>query len=210
MLGTTVASTMSIAEAQERISTYLPLLEAEFDQRFFCSDSLRYVARRTKFFPTFSEVCEHLHEWGTQKREASRILLANPDRDGLTEMDHEHLASLQRRRHEKGFKLDIALSRLRQLAPAAFRKFCQTDTEAASIAVKRRWIVESEDRDPQLGWGNRAAVINTIRKCREPLPDGRPNQFTKPTLAALRAALERYAPENLDLLDSTPYQAAAD
>ena len=99
--------------------------------------------------------------------------------------------------------LDIRLDWLRSKAPTAFRHLCETDNACASVAVQRKWIFDGQ-RDPQLGWGDRQAVAASIRKARQRMPDGNPNPFTQRLIACLRAALERYAPENLDMLEPTP------
>jgi hypothetical protein len=78
-LGVLVATGMSVTDAKERLATFAPLLASEFDARFFCQRSLAFVAKQCKFFPTFSEICEHLHEFGADLR-TSQLLLAGPDR----------------------------------------------------------------------------------------------------------------------------------
>lgn len=91
------------------------------------------------------------------------------------------------------------LSWLRTKSPEAFRYLCQNDLTCASIAVQHKWVVTHAD-DPQRGWGNRAAVQATLQRIQKPLPGGAQLPDAKAYIAALRAALERYAPENLDLL----------
>lgn len=90
------------------------------------------------------------------------------------------------------------LSWLRTKSPEAFRYLCQTDLDCASIAVQRKWALITDD-DPQRGWSDRTAVQTTLNRIQQPLPDG--SGLPKSFIAALKAALERYAPENLDLLD---------
>ena len=96
-------------------------------------------------------------------------------------------------------KLATRLSWLRSQSPEAFRYVCQTDIDCASIAVQRKWVFDA-DHDPKLGWGDRKAVAESIRKARGRLPTGKDNFATPALIACLRAALERYAPDNLDLL----------
>lgn len=81
-LGVLVATAMTLAEAKERLATFAPLLNAEFDRRFFNERSLAFVAKRCKFFPTFSEICEHLHEFGADLR-SDQLRLAGPSTDDL-------------------------------------------------------------------------------------------------------------------------------
>jgi hypothetical protein len=79
-LGVLVATGMSVADAKERLAVFVPLLAAEFDGRFFNAATLAFVARRSKFFPTFSEVCEGLQEWGqTLEGQSRSLLLEGPD-----------------------------------------------------------------------------------------------------------------------------------
>lgn len=116
----------------------------------------------------------------------------------MTRLDWMHVEAFQRTRGDRGFDPAVRLSWMRTKCPDAFKHLCQTDTECASIAVQRKWVFEA-DLDPQLGWGNRQAVARTIAKAQARLSDGRPNAFSVANTGAIRGALERYAPENLDL-----------
>lgn len=89
---------------------------------------------------------------------------------------------------------------MRTLATKAFEHLCRTDTKCASIAVRRGWLRDDE-KDPQRGWGDRCAVAETIRRVRIPMPKS--DGIDKAALAAIKAALTRYAPENLDLIEPT-------
>jgi hypothetical protein len=80
-LGVLVATGMSVADAKERLAVFVPLLAAEFSGRYFNAQSLAFVARRSKFFPTFSEVCDGLHEWGLTLTGRSDHLIEGPARD---------------------------------------------------------------------------------------------------------------------------------
>lgn len=73
-LGVLVATGMSVADAKERLAVFVPLLAVEFDSRFFNAETLAFVAKHSKFFPTFSEICASLHDWGTTLRSSERLL----------------------------------------------------------------------------------------------------------------------------------------
>lgn len=81
----------------------------------------------------------------------------------------------------------IQLSFMRNHCKQAFDQLCRTDLKCASIAVRRGWV---KDDDPQRGWGDRQAVAKTLARA----------PGDKAVIAAIRAALTRYAPEHLDLV----------
>lgn len=80
-LGVLVATGMSVTDAKERLSVFVPLLSREFDARFFNAATLTFVARKCKFFPTFSEICEHLSDCGSTEPQ-SVPMLEGPTEDG--------------------------------------------------------------------------------------------------------------------------------
>lgn len=67
-------------------------------------------------------------------------------------------------------------------------------------AVRSCELAQNGAELAQRGWGDRAAVQATLRRILKPLADGSELPNKAALLAAMRAALERYAPENLDLL----------
>lgn len=106
---------------------------------------------------------------------------------------------LENRRTNPNFKPAVSLSVVRKHYPRAFRHLCNTDTACASIAVSHGWISGLDD-DPKRGWDNRAAVSRTLARI-----DAMPKDSLSTSMrAALRSALEHYAPENLDLLEPQP------
>lgn len=61
-LSTLVAGRLSVEEIRLRISAYLPLLAEEFPnvEGYFTNQSLRHVARNSKWFPSYAELCDLL------------------------------------------------------------------------------------------------------------------------------------------------------
>lgn len=98
-LGALVTTSMPLAEARERLDILAPVLASEFDGWVFCADSLAFVARRCKFFPTFAELCEHLSAWRKEHKPALQTT-ALPDNLGLDATDRSWLAFWQRRERE--------------------------------------------------------------------------------------------------------------
>lgn len=199
MLAKLVAPSNS-ADAAKALAAMLPFLTG-YPEAAFTLQSLEYVARQVRRLPSFSELADALASWWKDQPRA--FLLEAPDAEGLSPLDHMHIAAVQRTRRENGFDLATRLSWLRDKAPEAFRNICRTDNQAASIAVRRGWKVD-DDQDPKRGWGDRTAVAASVRNARALLPDGTSNAATIPLIAAMKAALERYAPENLDLLEPAP------
>jgi hypothetical protein len=56
-------------DVQERILSYLTLLTAEFPPAAFCEASLAHVAQACQWFPSYSEVHQHLSAWRKQRSE---------------------------------------------------------------------------------------------------------------------------------------------
>ena len=60
-LSTLVAGKLNLDEIRLRLSSYVPLLAEEFpNTRYFTSQSLRSVARHSKWFPSYGELCDLL------------------------------------------------------------------------------------------------------------------------------------------------------
>lgn len=77
-LGVLTASATSEAVADNKLHAYAPLLAEEFDQDCFCKSSLIFVARGSKFFPTFAEVCTLLAQWWRNQRPYGGLALPAP------------------------------------------------------------------------------------------------------------------------------------
>ena len=77
-LGTLCATTLSVQDAQDKLRAYAPMLQREFNAAFFTADSLAFVARQTKYFPSYGELCEALSAW---RREANFGMSSAPPSD---------------------------------------------------------------------------------------------------------------------------------
>jgi hypothetical protein len=120
---------------------------------------------------------------------------------GLTDADQRILAVWQSEREivKADRRMLASLAFMRSRFPAVFKHLCRSDLEVADIAVRKGWH-EADTYDPQQGWGDAEAVQRAIRRIRAPMPDGTPMPMQKIYLNAIRSALEKWAPENLDLL----------
>jgi hypothetical protein len=67
-LGVLSAVSMSRAEAEMKLGAFVPMLMREFTDVAFTPDSLAYVARQCKYFPTYGELCGYLSEWWRDNR----------------------------------------------------------------------------------------------------------------------------------------------
>lgn len=56
VLGSLTASNASSAEANGKLSAYVPWLAADYDPQFFTPRSLKWAAERFKFFPSYAEL----------------------------------------------------------------------------------------------------------------------------------------------------------
>ena len=55
-------------DAEAKLAAYIPLLAARFEAAAFTQASLEAVAARCKFFPSYSEIVEHLGAWWRDNR----------------------------------------------------------------------------------------------------------------------------------------------
>lgn len=79
-LGVLCAGNLSQEEAELKLSAYAPLLAREFGPECFTPGSLTSVARATKFFPSFGEVCNALTAWWQENSAARMVRLSGPER----------------------------------------------------------------------------------------------------------------------------------
>ena len=119
-LGLLMASTMPAAEAKERLAVFGPMLEHEFDGRIFNRDSLAFVARKLKFFPTFHELCAALVEWRQTAPPPRHSAIEDRTTDELGPESRSWLA-YYRKQEAAGFPRgrEHAHSLLRRYAPGA-------------------------------------------------------------------------------------------
>lgn len=140
-LGTLVAASMAISEVSGRLDAFVPMLAESFQPRHFTRDSLRFVAEKCKFFPTYGELCDHLNAWGKQNPTPAPALPS--DQNSLSDRDSVLVKtwfSLKPERVQNG-RLTVGLSIIRRF-PAAFREICNQDPEAHRIAQREEWIRE--------------------------------------------------------------------
>jgi hypothetical protein len=64
----TAGATLSEADAQTKILSYLTLLMDEFPPAAFNQASLNHVAKACKFFPSYAEVAQHLSAWHGERK----------------------------------------------------------------------------------------------------------------------------------------------
>jgi hypothetical protein len=67
-LGVLAAVSISRQEAEMKLSAFVPMLMREFTDEAFTPDSLSYVARQCKYFPTYGELCGYLSDWWHDNR----------------------------------------------------------------------------------------------------------------------------------------------
>ena len=62
-LGCLSSAVISADEAEAKVEAYSQFLMMDFVPEDFCMNSLKYVAKRCRFFPSYGEICEHLQAW---------------------------------------------------------------------------------------------------------------------------------------------------
>jgi hypothetical protein len=89
-LGKLTAGSAPLPDAKGKIAAMTLALAEEFDASAFTRDSLTFVARRCKFFPTFGEATSALSEW--RKEHPRQPAIAASVHDPNTELHRKHEA----------------------------------------------------------------------------------------------------------------------
>jgi hypothetical protein len=74
MIGVLNDAAMTTEEFELRLAVLAPALAAEFAPEVFTPDSARSVARQTRYFPVFGEICALLEPASREHRESRRLL----------------------------------------------------------------------------------------------------------------------------------------
>jgi hypothetical protein len=93
-LGVLSAVSISRQEAELKLSAFVPMLMREFTDAAFTPESLSYVARRCKYFPTYGELCEYLSDWWREHRPMPPRLAPPPPEPEREPMTPEALARI--------------------------------------------------------------------------------------------------------------------
>src|SRR5579862_9183115 len=119
-LGNLTAGAAPLADAKAKIGAMTAALSEEFDPSTFNHQSLLFVARRCKFFPTFGEACDALSEWREQN--PRHLAIEDHSNDQLDPESRSWLA-YYRKQEAAGFPRgqEHAQSLLERYAPGAAR-----------------------------------------------------------------------------------------
>ena len=85
------AGSQSLSEAKTKLAAMTPALAEEFDARAFNRNSLMFVARRCKFFPSFGEAYEALAEWCREHPASQRHVAITGPADGPNERQQQKI-----------------------------------------------------------------------------------------------------------------------
>jgi hypothetical protein len=80
MLGALNDAAMGTEEFEMRLAVLAPALAAEFPPEIFTPDTARSVARQSRYFPVFGEICALLEPACREQRERQRYLALPPPR----------------------------------------------------------------------------------------------------------------------------------
>lgn len=98
-------------------------------------------------------------------------------------------------------RMTITLDLLRTHTDRVYQHIVQSDLEAASIAVQRRWPVGQTAKDLHADWGalSEGGVQNKLAMCRETRDLGH-KELAQAQLDLLRKAIGEHAPHHLHVL----------
>lgn len=192
-------------EVKRKMKAMIIILAKDFPSAAFSSQSLQAIATQFKFMPSYSELSAALTVWWKDSQ-PKEVVFDDPSLPpearrcvrtfiGSRQQGFEHLSE---QATTLPGRMAISLSFIRKFSPEAFAYICRTDAEAHRIASLRGWV--ADDSDPKKGWGDPLAVSRSVLKVTALMPDGKPSRFLADHLALLRAAVQKYAPENLGLV----------
>jgi hypothetical protein len=211
-LATIVPKAMEITDIAAKIDQLADLLVSKVPTTLFDTDSLEFCARRFKFWPTYADLWARLQTWQRERPKEQKALPApegveiNPS---LNAQDRALVRSWWNLRAENiaNGTLATALDVQRRW-PAVFREICNTDTEAAAIAVKRGWAREAESADSidarqAAEWGpiTPGFITEKVAELREAAAGNKMGAgLAAGLLSFLRTAVAKHAPQHLHLI----------
>jgi hypothetical protein len=83
LAGLCAGAQIPMADAKARLAAYTSLLAEDFSPTMFCRESLAYVARQCKFFPSYGEVSGYLSQWWKEGRYSGYVPLPSPPAPAL-------------------------------------------------------------------------------------------------------------------------------
>jgi hypothetical protein len=196
-------ATISVDEVKGRIAAAAPLLQSKLPAAAFCSTTEDLVVASHKFhtWPTEGEIIAALEAWWRENDPNAPHKI--PDWIAQSPLDLKGqiwINAWDRSRTVAG--LDF----LRLHHSAAYIWLIQNDTEAAGIAVQRRWLPLSM-ADMQASWDDPDLTVQVVERILAPMPDGSIWTGAASALAMMRQALARHAPQHLHLVpDDIPMQ----
>lgn len=156
-----IPKALEMTDIAVKIDQLTDMLAAKVPIDLFDADSLEFVARRQRFFPSYADLWSRLQAW---QRTRPKLLkaLAPPDPeeediDPSLDVTAKALVLSWRKARANDFghlrrhgdieaRMTVALGVLRR-NEAAFAYVCRTDIEAERIALRRYWLSNASDRN---------------------------------------------------------------
>lgn len=148
-LGGLVAGTLTEAEAAMRLNAYEPLLSQDYGPEHFSGDSLKFVAKNCKFFPSYGEINEGLKAWieaEANKPRAPRLAAPSDGTAPLTAAEQcmvgfwfEYKSGLKTLPHGVTLKSWLSMCRTHDGVRKAYLHLLVTDPDVSRIARQAGW-----------------------------------------------------------------------
>lgn len=148
-LGGLVAGTLTEAEAAMRLNAYEPLLSQDYGPEHFSGDSLKFVAKSCKFFPSYGEINEGLKAWieaEANKPRAPRLAAPSDGTAPLTAAEQcmvgfwfEYKSGLKTLPHGVTLKSWLSMCRTHDGVRKAYLHLKRADPDVARIAASAGW-----------------------------------------------------------------------
>jgi len=191
LLGTrcAVSSQMTAKEAEAKLRSYLEGL-TDIPDVVFCEESLEAASRQFDFFPAYAMLRKFAEVWHEELQRRAAPVLPGTDDPTLTREDQLILQVWQWRRDtnfsgqkfnegqpvavaisrgEQERRLTISLDVMRGAYGRIFRHICRTDLEAAAIAIRKGWEVETRPAKTEPTEEERAAVADSVARATGPM-----------------------------------------
>lgn len=197
-LGARCASTIKTEESVLRAKDYAKGF-GDMAPEVFCDASGEAAARHFEYFPSYATLRKWLEDWWRSNKPRPPELpgyddasLELEDRLWLKRWTDDRMVHFPHLK-DKGTpaeRMALSLSSMRIHAPRTFRYLARTDSEVASIAVRRGWeveIVHHVRTSEEIAWAN-DLVRNTVHGMRGKPPAGPPTTVDAYEQARLDAA----------------------
>ena len=192
---------LSVDDMEAQLVMTIPSLIARFPAAAFCQVSLDAVAATQRFWNE-AGVTQALDSW-TRLNLAPEGRTLPPEVEAAPVSDRAKmwLVGFYRATDDPG--RIRALDLIRAKSDEAFNYLARTDTEAASIIVRRGWSTPVTRQDREIDWDGERSILDKARRIRAlPRDTAYQAMLQDAALRLLVNAVTAYAPQHLPAMEA--------